>query len=284
MNGPENWKSGDHVPVKESTSIRILDCIYPLHPDTGRALYKVHNKEDGLPYALKVFDLARNDGNQIKKEMLAQNKVLQRPDLFPRGRGYSEANGWGLLRMDWLEGTSLEAVFERSPEGPRDIALRLRVLQNLCRTVNLVHRSRLLHRDIKPANILLRDRRDPSRGVMLIDFGMASVRRQVEEGTPCWNAPEQAGNRFMNFNEGTDIYGIGQVGWWLLTGYPRTAYDNEDHTDWDYEGMGRLNDLLTNTPKGLNDVLGKALAYKPEQRYKSANQLSSALNEIIKRG
>jgi serine/threonine-protein kinase len=277
--------NGETVVLREEAKLIIIDKIYS-QPDTGRYLYKILNNNDNIYYALKVFDLSINPSADIYREMLSMNKLLQRPELFPRCRHYTEQNGWGLLRMDWLDGKSLREIYTtNSSLGPETVKLRLNTLIALCYSVQIVHESRLLHRDIKPDNALLRNPKNPNAGVMLIDFGLCAVKRQtakIGEGTLEFRAPEQAGKRSFNLNQATDIYSVGQVGWWLLTGHPRTVYANDDSTDWDDEGMPKLVNECPQAPKALDDILAKAMAYNPKHRYGSIAQMASAIKQCLR--
>ncbi len=82
-------RNGQQFYLNEQVELSILELIYQEF-STGRALYRVHNRNDGLYYALKIFDLSLNESQSIKSEMLALNRQLQRPELFPRYRSYTE--------------------------------------------------------------------------------------------------------------------------------------------------------------------------------------------------
>lgn len=272
---------GQQFILDEKIELQILECIYQ-ESLTGRALYKVLNKIDGLYYALKLFDLSLNEGQTIKAEMLALNRQLQRPEMFPRFRSYFEKDGWGFLRMDWMEGQSLRQVYKSVPSSKLDVIPRLAALLSLCRAVEDVHKVGMLHRDLKPENVLMRSSKEPYRDVILIDFGLSVTRRRSGEGSPNYQAPEQEFKRDFNLNEATDIYAIGQIGWWLITGQPFIAYPNDDYTNWSDIEDGILCKIIPHAPEKLEKILFRALAFNPNQRYKHVRQFSNDLNFLLK--
>ena len=275
-------RNGQQFYLNEQVELSILELIYQEF-STGRALYRVHNRNDGLYYALKIFDLSLNESQSIKSEMLALNRQLQRPELFPRYRSYTEKNGWGYLRLDWMDGDTLTKVYKDSVvSGKSDIIKRVDILLLICKAMEVVHSAKLLHRDLKPDNVLLRDKNDISKGVVIIDFGLSICKRRPEEGTRGYQAPEQEYKRNFNLNQCTDIYGIGQIGWWLLTGKPFLEYPDESYTDWADVKPGHLRSLVPIAPEQLEQALLKALAFNPKNRYREVKHLSYELNGILR--
>lgn len=264
----------------EHIKLTILDCVYN-EPQTGRSLYKVLNTSDGLFYALKVYDLSLNDPGAIRGEMQSMNKLLQRPDLFPRARHYMEADNLGFLRLDWMEGKTLHDIYPAPPAGPLELALRLQTLATLCATLTIVHDSRLVHRDIKPQNIVLRNPKQPQSGVMLIDFGLACARRQQTEGSSLYQAPEQSGHRHFNLTHAVDIFALGQVGWWLFTGAPLTLYPNEEYSDWDNLEDIQLSDSSDVLSKKAYAIARKALAFQPAKRWARAADMGYQIKQLL---
>lgn len=274
--------NGQQFYLNEQADLRVVELIYQEF-STGRALYKAHNRSDGLFYAIKIFDLSLNESQSIKSEMLALNRQLQRPELFPRYRSYTEKNGWGYLRLDWMDGDNLTKIYKGTVVSAKaDIILRINVLLSVCRAIELVHRAKLLHRDLKPDNVLLRDSKDVSKGIVIIDFGLSTCKRRREEGTRGYQSPEQEYKRDFNINQCTDIYGIGQIGWWLLTGKPFLEYPNESYTDWADVKSGHLCSLVPAVSEQLEKSLLKALAFNPKNRYQEVKHLSYEINSILR--
>lgn len=266
----------------EGTRMTVRDVIYPLHPETGRALFRVQKPAVGVDYALKVFDLRgrRNLSAAVGREVIALNKTLAYPERFPKAHAFEVRGDWALMLLDWMDGVPLSQAVTGVPQGPADLRWRLRLLSNLAQTVSMVHRVRLLHRDIKPDNVILRDARDSDRGVALIDFGLAAEARSAEEGTPQYCAPEQSTVRYFNLTAAVDVFALGQVGAWLFTGAPLSLYADTSISDWDDFPLPALLAAQPGAPAELELVLTRALQLKPESRFRTAADLRHALARV----
>lgn len=253
----------------------ILAEIYPM-AHTGRALFKVRSTLDGLVYALKQFSLDRNDGEAIRREMMALNRQLNHPERFPRYRAYFEQDGYGFLLLDWMDGIPLcDAVSATPVRGPAEAGARVEILRHICEALSWVHRIRHLHRDLKPRNILMRDPRDPRKGVALIDFGLALERRRGLEGTPGYAAPEQTDRPDFPLDQRTDLFAVGAIAWWLMTGQEFRYCGDDD--EWPEAGAGALRALAPGVSAALEAVILRALAYRPDRRPRSALELKAQL-------
>jgi len=150
---------------------------------------------------------------------------LDHPNIVPiyevgqhKGRRY--------FSMKLVEGWNLaERVAESAcPLSQTDAA---RIVATSARAVHYAHQRGVLHRDIKPGNILLDERGQPQ----LTDFGLAK-RVEVESGltlsgevlgSPSFLSPEQAAGRTRQLTTAVDIWGLGAVLYFLLTGQPPFA-------------------------------------------------------------
>ncbi len=144
-----------------------------------------------------------------------------------------------------------------------------------------VHACGLLHRDIKPQNIILGDDGVPR----LVDFGLAvpvaSEALHQVSGSPPYMAPEQARGQGERVDARTDVYGLGAVLYFLLTGKPphdgkTLAETLEQARDAPVVPARRLN---RSVPRDLERICMKALAADPRYRYPSAEALGQALRQ-----
>lgn len=271
--------AGASLSTSLDLQLDVLAEIYPMTPDTGRALYKVRSSLDGLTYALKVFDLKMNEAIAIKREMSALNRQLNIPEKFPRYRCFFERQGMGYLLLDWMDGIPLTEIGKSgAAKGPDDVRHRVACLRELCSTLNLVHKTGHCHRDIKPPNILLRDPRNPQRGAILIDFGLAAMKRRAIEGTKGFAAPEQTEQRDVAIDRRTDVFGVGAVAWWLLAGEEFDYYSDGDG-GWAGLGPGVLRAKVPAVDERLERIILKALSYRPADRQGSAQELGMRFGE-----
>jgi serine/threonine-protein kinase len=129
--------------------------------------------------------------------------------------------------MELLDGFDLETFVNRF--GPAPAERVIHVLDQVCDSLAEAHDSGLIHRDIKPANIYLCRHGRKVDVVKVLDFGMvktldgsasADVKLTAEHsafGTPAFMAPEQVLGK-GDIDGRTDIYAVGCVAYWLLTG------------------------------------------------------------------
>lgn len=278
---PEDLKPGAKLNLHSDNCYEVLQCVYPLNKVTGRGLYRIKDTDTHLEFALKVFDLGLNDARELRREMVALNQRNTYPTNIPRCQQFAElGNKWAFLRLDWLNGATLTQSFARPPVDIHELSLRIAVIKELCGTAELLHKNNLLHRDLKPDNVLLRDPKQPKSGLMLIDLGLSTQRRVNTEGTSGYQAPEQSGSRAFNLTVAVDIYAIGQIAWWLLSGSPRIAYPDPEYKDWDPVGMQILTQVQPLASPHLSSILERAMSYDPKKRFRTVRDFRHELERI----
>jgi hypothetical protein len=126
--------------------------------------------------------------------------------------------------MELLDGIDLETLVRKF--GPQPPARVASILRQVCRSLSDAHSHGMIHRDIKPTNIFICRMGNEYDFAKVLDFGLVKVLDETETqitmdgattGTPAFMAPEMAmGNSPVDGR--TDLYGLGCVGYWLLTG------------------------------------------------------------------
>jgi serine/threonine protein phosphatase PrpC len=177
--------------------------------------------------------------------------------------------------MPFYGGETLERRILRGP--PIGLEQGLGIAATLCKAVAALHRAGVVHRDIKPDNVLLQ----PDGGLRLIDLGVARL-PQMEEfapadipGTPSFMAPELLAGQGSG-DERSDLYALGVTLWRLFTGaYPYGEVEPFSRPRFGAPAslLGRRPDL----PAWLDQVLARAVAVAPEERFGDAVELLFAL-------
>jgi serine/threonine protein kinase len=129
--------------------------------------------------------------------------------------------------MEYLEGMNLDEFVKRFGVLPE--ARAVYILRQVCGSLAEAHAAGMIHRDIKPANIFLTNRGGLHDFVKVLDFGLVKALDSAEEasltnphavtGTPLYASPE-AISRPDQVDARTDVYAVGAVGYFLLTGTP----------------------------------------------------------------
>ncbi len=193
------------------------------------------------------------------------------------------------LVMESLQGINLFAL--QQLQGPLPLARTLHLMLQACRGVTAVHKQGILHRDLKPSNLFVTFDEHQYDFLKVLDFGIACrIAATPEEiaarghgknpGTPAYMAPE----RFQGENiVASDIYGLGAILYHLLTGEPLIQADTiQAYKERHEAGAFSRRDLHARAPQiptPLLDVLEKALAIDPKQRFPSAESLRIALED-----
>jgi hypothetical protein len=188
--------------------------------------------------------------------------------------------------MEYLDGIGLDELVAR--HGPPPPGRAVYLLRQLCRALREAHRAGLVHRDVKPSNAIVC--RAPGRWdvVKLLDFGLVrgpvaggEAMRLTQEGlvvgTPEYLAPEQAIGGTVDARG--DLYALGGVGYFLLTGRPPFVRDNAvqlllAHA---HEPPQPPRSLRREVPVDLEAVILRCLAKKPEDRPADAAEVERAL-------
>jgi hypothetical protein len=187
--------------------------------------------------------------------------------------------------MEFVRGRNLKQVAEQSRPSARQAAAWV---AEIARALEYAHRRGVVHQDIKPQNILL----DESGRPRLIDFGMARWRHAWSDGqagpsggTLAFMAPEQARGESERIGAPSDLFALGGVLHFLLTGQAPFGGETRDeqwrraiHCDFDRSAL-----RTKRVPDRLERIVLKAMAAEPGDRYASAEEMAGALDAFGRR-
>jgi serine/threonine-protein kinase len=193
--------------------------------------------------------------------------------------------------MELLRGIDLEQLVKRF--GPVPPARAVSLLRQACDSLAEAHAADLIHRDIKPANLYLSRLGRTCDFVKVLDFGL--VKQQAKDGaagvtgqdfivgTPAFMAPEQVAGDDGDLGPGADIYALGCVGYYLLSGGWVFKRDSAmrilmDHMQTDPEPLSERAEQ--DVPPELEALLMQCLAKDPAARPQSMEELSTRLEAL----
>ena len=245
-------------------------------------VYRARDLRYGRVVALKVLQPHLSEALGAERFLREVGVVarLHHPHLLPL---YDSGELDGLLYYvtPYVTGGSLGDLMER--EGRLPLSRALELAREVADALDYAHRQQIVHRDIKPANILL----DEGHAVVA-DFGVATaVSAAVGSGptqpgglvgTPAYMSPEQAADQPLDGR--SDIYALGCVLYAMLTGHPPFTATSP---------VALLALRLTDpaptlaaggvaVPPEVEDLMARALARRPEDRFQSGADLALALS------
>jgi len=197
-----------------------------------------------------------------------------------------EVDGQLWITFDAVDGTdAAHLTRDRYPHGmpPGEV---LEIVSAVAEALDYAHHKGLLHRDVKPANILLTDSRPGERRTLLADFGIARAAgasdgltaTNVTVGSVAYAAPEQL--RGAPLDGRADQYALACSAFHLLTGAPPFAGSNPAVVIANHLSCAPPR-LATRRPDlaAFDDVLAKAMAKEPAQRYPTCRDFAAALRD-----
>jgi serine/threonine-protein kinase len=193
--------------------------------------------------------------------------------------------------MEYLPGLTLEQLVR--DHGPMPPGRAVHLLRQVCGALREAHAVGLIHRDVKPGNILICARGGQPDVAKLLDFGLVLVQgggagqtdltaENAIAGTPHYMSPEQAAGR-EDVDRRADIYSLGAVAYFLLTGRPPFAgrLVGQVLAAHQYEAPVPLTRHRPDLPAELEAVVLQCLAKAPAERHQNARDLDRALAECL---
>jgi serine/threonine protein kinase len=290
----ERLRDGAEAPDLAGTRYRLLDRI--ARGGMG-IVYTAEDENLQRRVALKVLDVPGTDGD-LANRLIREARVLaslEHPGIVPVHDVGTLVDGRVFYTMKFVEGKRLDKYIESVVSFPD----RLRLFLRICDAVAFAHARGVLHRDLKPANIMV----GPFGEVLVMDWGLAKilrggVSREVREadpeatvfekpkqlafagdateisvvtghgtvmGTPGYMSPEQARGDVELLDTRSDIYSLGALLRFLLTGNPEAAFIPD----------GRHFD------KSLAAICAKATAATPADRYPNVQEMTLDVSRYL---
>jgi len=214
-------------------------------------------------------------------------KALEHPNILDLYEAGQTSEGTLFFAMEYVEGEDLGVLLER--EGPLDLGRAVTILAQIADALDSAHAKGLVHRDVKPGNVIVgRDTGGPH--AYLTDFGMAknptedSVALTMQGqliGTMPYTAPEEILAQPRDHR--VDVYSLACVLYETIVGVP--PFVREREIDLLYAHIGDPRPSATaarpELPAGIDEVIAKAMAIEPEERYASCGEFITAVRGLV---
>jgi serine/threonine-protein kinase len=261
----------------------------PLGAGGMSAVYRARDERLGRLVALKVLAPALAADGEFRQRFTAESRAaaaVDHPNIIPVYEA-GQADGALFIAMRLVAGGDLRRVL--ADEGPLAPGRAAWFLSPVASALDAAHRAGLVHRDVKPANVLVDKSPDRPEHVYLSDFGISKSTTSAGGltgtrhylGTPEFTAPEQL--KGPSVDGRADQYALACVAWQLLTGTVPFRRDQGlavlfAHL---HEAPPRLDALRPGLPAAAGEVLARALAKEPGERYTSCGEFTDALREAL---
>ncbi len=210
---------------------------------------------------------------------------LDHPNILPIHEVSESEEGLPFFSMKYATGGSLRTAASTLRSKPREC---VRVMAKVARAIAYAHGKRVLHRDLQPGNILLDENGEP----MVSDFGLAKWLDQTSDltrtletlGTPGYIAPEQTECSADKLTSAADIYSLGAILFYLLTGRPPFVGPNVLFVIHQAAATPapRLRSLAPSLDRDLETIVAHCLESDPNARYQSAGALAEDLEHWLR--
>jgi eukaryotic-like serine/threonine-protein kinase len=264
----------------------------------------------------EVFKAEQPAMDRLVAIKILHAKLARRPDLVSRFRrearamsrlshpntarvflyGHLEDSDQLYIVMEYLDGVDLAKLVRR--EGPLEAKRGIHVMLQMLGALEEAHALGVIHRDLKPENILLTKQGGMPDFPKVLDFGLAKVRESKPRpgsmvltqegmvfGTPEFMSPEQAQGEILDAR--SDIYSACLIFYELVTGklpFPRCKPMEyiTHHIKTTPIPISERNPNVV-MPKGLDEIVARALEKKREDRFQTAAEFAQALKSLLPR-
>jgi serine/threonine protein kinase/Tfp pilus assembly protein PilF len=209
---------------------------------------------------------------------------LDHPNILPIYEISESEEGLPFFSMKYSEGGSLRSAAPALRAKPREC---VRLMAKVARAMAYAHEKGVLHRDLQPGNILLDGNGEP----MVSDFGLAKWLDQSSDltktletlGTLGYIAPEQTECPAAELTYAADIYSLGAILFYLLTGRPPFVGPNVLYVIHQAAATPapRLRSLAPSLDRDLETIVARCLESDPKARYQSAGALADDLEHWL---
>ncbi|MBQ3824386.1 MAG: serine/threonine protein kinase, partial [Clostridia bacterium] len=183
--------------------------------------------------------------------------------------------------MEYVDGITLKQYM--SKRGALDWRESVFFTDQILKGLQHAHEKGIIHRDVKPHNIMLL----PDGTIKVADFGIARFQRfdtvtiaDKAIGTVHYISPEQASKNKVD--EKSDIYSLGITLYEMLTG--KLPFEGETPVEIALKQINEVpkkpSEYNPSIPKGLEEIVLKAISKRPENRYSSAEEMREALMKV----
>jgi eukaryotic-like serine/threonine-protein kinase len=276
----------------------VLDAVrlgqYTLEQKLGQGgmgtVFRARHALLRRPTAIKILSPERVSAAALERfeREVQLTALLSHPNVVSVYDFGRSEEGTFYYAMEFLDGVTLQNLVDS--DGPQPASRVSWLLRQAAEALEEAHAVQLIHRDVKPANMIVTQRAAEADVLKLVDFGLVKELERGEasslsgahdiQGTPLYMAPEAILDP-RNVSPRADLYALGAVGYFLLTGAP--VFDGETAVEVLSKHIHAQpvppSERVAGIPKKLEALLLRCLEKDPAQRFANARELLGALLE-----
>ena len=287
----EGWPGGrGGGPVVLAAGSRIAGYLLEAEIGAGGMAVVFRARDERLDrlVALKVLAPGLAANEEFRRRFLRESRAaaaVDDPHIIPVYEA-GEAGGVLFIAMRYVCGGDVRGLLRR--EGPLPPGRAAAIISPVASALDAAHGAGLVHRDVKPANMLIDARPGRPDHVYLSDFGLTKSRSAsvltgtgVGLGTVAYMAPEQIQGQAVDGR--ADQYALGCAAFELLCGGVPFERDQDMAVIYAHLSVPPppLSARRPGLAPGVDEVLGRALAKAPGDRYASCREFAEALREAL---
>ena len=267
---------------------RLLDNRYEILEVIGTGgmavVYKARCHRLNRLVAIKILKDEYSRDEEVRRRFHAEGEavaMLSHPNIV-QVYDVSSSDNADYIVMELIDGITLKQYMEK--KGVLNWKETLHFSMQIAKALEHAHSRGIIHRDIKPHNVMVLK----NGSVKVTDFGIARVMSKSNTltkealGSVHYISPEQAKGGWVDNR--SDLYSLGVVMYEMMTGRP--PYDGESPVAVAIQhingGAPMPSTLNPNIPGGLEQIIMKAMALDPKDRYASATELLADMEEFRK--
>jgi serine/threonine protein kinase/formylglycine-generating enzyme required for sulfatase activity len=263
--------------IQELVGIGGMGVVY-------RAQHEITRAQVAIKILRPDLTISNEEGVGFFFEEAAKTVSLNHPSIIKVLSADYTPDGSAYMVMEWLDGQTLEK--EMIDHGVFPLQRAITLLEQISDAVAYAHKKGIIHRDLKPGNIMLVNEENGDETIRVLDFGIAKVLSTTigtntrVAGTSLYISPEQT-VAHSPIDQSTDIYSLGIILYQMLTG--QVPFDAD--TDGQVMDMHRsleprpLREIRPDIPEAVEEVVLRAIAKKPLNRFQTATDLARAFRK-----
>jgi eukaryotic-like serine/threonine-protein kinase len=291
---PDDGTVLEHAPPTTSQVGKVLDGKYRLDAFLSKggmgAVYRATHVMLNKTVAVKLINPELVTSPDVVRRFQREARAataLSHPNIVSVYDLGQTTEGTLYIAMEFVDGPSLKSVIESG--GPVPVMRSLTLARQLASALSAAHRQGVIHRDLKPHNVMLARSHDGQEVAKLVDFGIAKTFDEGTQlttagfspGTPQYMAPEQAEGRAVDAR--SDLYSFGIILYEMLAGeVPFNATSTAAVLIKQIKESPMppsVKNPRVAIPPQVEAIVLRCMAKDPAERFQTADELGSALEE-----